>query len=371
MIVNLKSQTEMSGFYIVFQGSTNLERPGIYGISHLLEHCVCHSFEKYREELERDGIDWNFYTSSNEIVGYFTGLDSYLNKWKSKLLDLIGEFKTTKDKFENEKNIVLQEYTNYFADQGEAHALNLSRKLFKDFDPIGVKEDLEKLKFMDALNFWELQFSNPSKIINISASSPFKSDIEFSIPKNDRTYKFGPYNDVVLEKMNDYGDKASVMMVGPLADSDFAYISFINGMLSTGLSSPLYTEVREKKGLVYYIRCSQSRLNNQGVTSITTQTSTDNVEKVYDAVKGVLDNPKKFMTKSRFETIKDSHLIRLKKEKINRFANIQKWITPPEWSISSIIETVTLDKLMEVYDKYYKSDDFYLSCDKDEFAKNK
>jgi predicted Zn-dependent peptidase len=367
MIVNLKSQTELAGFYIVYKGSTNLEKPGIYGISHLMEHLMCKNFEHLREDFEKEGIDWNAYTSGNEIVFYFTGLDENISKRKNEIMELMSDFNVDKKQFENEKNIVLQEYTNYFADQSEAHALNLSRKLFKDFDPIGVKEDLEKLKFMDALSFYELQFSNPSLIINVSPKSKFVMDLDFMETPIDRTYKFGPYNDVVLEKMNDYGDKASVMMVGPLADSDFAYISFINGMLSTGLSSPLYTEVREKKGLVYYIRCSQSRLNNQGVTSITTQTSTDNVEKVYDAVKGVLDNPKKFMTKSRFETIKDSHLIRLKKEKINRFANIQKWITPPEWSISSIIETVTLDKLMEVYDKYYKSDDFYLSSDKNEF----
>jgi hypothetical protein len=32
--------------------------------------------------------------------------------------------------------------------------LNLSRKLFNDYDPIGSKQDLENLKFMDCLNFF-------------------------------------------------------------------------------------------------------------------------------------------------------------------------------------------------------------------------
>ena len=37
MIINLKSQNELSSFYIIWEGSTNLEKKGWYGISHLLE----------------------------------------------------------------------------------------------------------------------------------------------------------------------------------------------------------------------------------------------------------------------------------------------------------------------------------------------
>ena len=72
MIVNLRSQTDLAGFYIIYEGSTNLEKKGNYGISHLMEHLCCKSFEHLREDFERQGIDWNAYTSDNEIVFYFT-----------------------------------------------------------------------------------------------------------------------------------------------------------------------------------------------------------------------------------------------------------------------------------------------------------
>ena len=72
MIVNLKSQTDLSGFYVVFYGSTNLEERGIYGISHLMEHLICKNFEHLRDDFEREGIDWNAYTTQNEIVFFFT-----------------------------------------------------------------------------------------------------------------------------------------------------------------------------------------------------------------------------------------------------------------------------------------------------------
>ena len=368
MIINLRSQSDLAGFYIVYEGSTNLERPGIFGIAHLMEHLMCKNFEHLREDFEREGIDWNAYTSSNEVVFFFTGLEENVNARKYEILELMSEFNIKKEDFEKERNIVLQEYTDYFGEQTESHALNLGRKLFLDYDPIGKKEDLENLKFMDCLNFFELQFQNPTKIINVSPRTKFDArDIDFFKPKLGKQVKFGPYAEATIEKMNDFGDKASLIMVSPVVESDFAYITFINSMLSSGLSSPLYTEVREKRGLVYYIRCEQSRMNRQGVTTISTQTSTDNVDKVFDVVKNVINKPDKYLTKSRLDTIRESYLIKLKKDKINRFSNVNHWILPKGWSVKEIVETVNIKKIREVYERYFNFDDFYLSNDKTEF----
>ncbi len=67
MIINLKSETELSGFYVVYEGSTNLEKKGNFGISHLMEHLCCKSVDLLQEEFDRDSIDWNAYTSGAEI----------------------------------------------------------------------------------------------------------------------------------------------------------------------------------------------------------------------------------------------------------------------------------------------------------------
>ena len=60
MIINLKSQTELSGFYIVYYGSTLLEDRGIFGISHLMEHLMCRNFQHLRD----DAVQGCFTTSS-------------------------------------------------------------------------------------------------------------------------------------------------------------------------------------------------------------------------------------------------------------------------------------------------------------------
>ena len=367
MIINLKSENNLSGFYVVYEGSTNLEKPGWYGLSHLMEHLLCKSFDHLQEDFDKDGIDWNAYTSGNEIVFYLTGLDEKVNKWKGEFMDLLGQFNVTKEEFENERKIVLEEYMDAFNSQTEVHMLNLSRKLFNDYDPIGLREDLEKLKFMDCLNFFELQYSKPTKIINVSKGKPYKNnEIVFAERKIDRKIEFGNHK-VPFELGNEFKDKSSLVMLSPVIDEDFAYVHFINAMLSLGLKSPLYQEIREKRGLVYYVHCYQSRMNQQGLNMIATQTSNKNLNACIDAIKEVLENPKKYLTKDRFDLVKDYYKVRMQKDEILRYKNVNQFINPEGWSVYDIIDTVDFKKVKKVYDKYYKFENFYISNDKKEF----
>lgn len=369
MINNLKSQTELSGFYIVYEGSTNLEKPGWYGLSHLMEHLQCKTFDHLQEDFDRDGVDWNAYTSSNEVVFFMTGLDEKIDKWKHKFTDLLSEFKITKEQFENERKIVLEEYSDSMNSQTEVHILNLSRKLFNDFDAIGLRKDLENLKFLDIMNFWELQFAKPTKIINVSKNKQYKNPtIDFSERTIVKPLTYGNHK-TPLELGNEFKDKTSIAILSPVINEDFAYVHFINSMLSLGLKSPLYQEIREKKGLVYYVHCYQSRCNTQGITTIATQTSNKNSKEVIDSVKTIISKPDKYLTKDRFNLVKDYYKVRMQKDEILRYKNVNQYINPEGWSVYDILDTVNLKKIKEVYQKYYDFDKFYISNDKREFKK--
>jgi len=369
MIINLKSQTELSGFYVVYEGSTNLEKSGWYGISHLMEHLMCKNFDHLQEDFDRDGIEWNAYTSNNEIVFYLTGLDEKVNKWKGEFMDLLGDFNVTKEEFENERNIVLEEYMDSFNEQTQSHQLNLSRKLFGDYDPIGLKKDLQNLKFMDCLNYYELQYAKPSKIINVSKNKKYNNQaIDFIDRQIVKNIEFGDHK-VPLELGNEFKDKTSIVILSPVIEEDFAYVHFINAMLSLGLKSPLYQEIREKRGLVYYVHCYQSRMNQQGISTIATQTSNKNYNQVIDSVETIIKNPGKYLTKDRFNLVKDYYKVRQQKDEILRYKNVNQWINPEGWSVYDILDEVNIKKVREVYQKYFNFDNFYISSDKKEFKK--
>ena len=369
MIINLKSKTDLSGFYVIYEGSTNLEKPGWYGIAHLMEHLVCKAFDHLQEEFDKDGIDWNAYTSGNEVVFYLTGLEEKVSKYKDKFVETLTSFNITKEEFENERKIVLEEYMDSFNDQSQSHFLNLNRKLFNDYSPIGLKKDLENLKFMDCIKFFELQYMRPTKIINVSKGKDYK-DKTIDFQNREITKEVSISNHKVdLELNNDFKDKTSIIILSPTIEEDFAYIHFINAMLSLGLKSPLYQEIREKKGLVYFVSCFQSRVCDKGVNSISTLTSNKNVDEVIAAVKDVISNPNKFLTKERFNIVKEYYSVRQKKDEILRYKNVNQYINPEGWSVYDILDTVTFDKIKKVYNKHYDFDKFYISSDKKEFIK--
>lgn len=371
----IKSPTPMAGFYVGYWGSTMNERRGIYGISHLLEHLVCKGIDELMEDFERDAVNWNAYTSNKEIVFYMTGMDKKIKKWKQKFYEHILSFDhVTEEVFQNEKKIVIEEYKDSFNKQSDAHMQNLFRKLYDYYEAIGLLQDLESLTLQDCKDFFELQYRKPTMIIDISKSTDTKIEEFFSKVEYDkRTYSDNRIEQNVnenflYEKGNKYKDKSSIINLSPVIYADFPYITFINRMLGAGLKSPIYREIREKNGLVYYFHCYQREItNNSVVTILQTETSNKNVDKVQKILKEILGNPDKYLTKERFDIIKEYYTNKYEKENIMLHNNGYKFIEQEHFSLEKILPTLTYEDIRRVYDKYFDFSKFYQSIDKKEF----
>lgn len=366
-VLNLKSQTDMSGFYVIYRGSCMNEKKGIYGISHLMEHLMCKNLDDLMEGLNRDGINWNAYTSGNEIVFYLTGLDDKVDKYRDLLVDRLAEFKITEEILENEKKIVLEEYMDYFNNQAHAHNLNLTRKLFNYYDPIGERSDIENITLKDCESFFNVQYKNPSNIINVSKYVEFEKDIEFNNKNFENTFSYGDYNNVPIESIIESKEKTSLYYLSPLLYDDFDIAHLVCNLLGDGLHSPLYQEIREKRGLVYYVWCYAEQLNKQGIINIATLTSDENVNEVEDIVRNVLNNKEKFITQEMLNNEIESYKIQYRKDEIFRHSNVKDFIFPKEWIIKDKLDSITLDDVYRVCDKYFDFEKYYKSQDKTEF----
>ena len=384
MIVNVKSETGLSGFYVIFDGSTMNEKPGWFGLSHLMEHLVCKSFEHLQDTYQQKNIKWNAYTSNTEVVFFMKGLDRHINEHKKEFLDLILSYEPTQEQLDNEKKIVLEEYKMSFNSQGSAHYLNLQRKMFGFYGPIGIRSDIEKFTLQDCKEYLDLFYKNPTRVINISKYNDFNSDIKFRkkvdykpfeiklntnlhiITSDDETDV--PEGMIPLEIITDYKNKVSILNTSPIITKDFAYASFLCEMLGAGLNSPLYKEVREKLGLVYSIGCFIDKFNSEScVIGIMTDTSVKNIDVVQNQIKNVLEKKEEFLTQERFDIVKDSYITKLEESEILNFSNVGKYMDEEEWRIESVINNITLQDVYNVVDKYLNWNDMYKSVDKTEF----
>ena len=371
MIKNIKSKTALSGFFIVYKGSTLNESKGTYGINHYIEHLLSKTFDKYEEKFNIDAVTYNAQTSANEVIFFINGLDNKVNKWKNILIDSFSNFKAiTQEDFENEKKVVLEEYNNCFNDQGNWHVLNLDRKLFNLYDAIGLKEDIQNFTYNDFLNYCEKYFKTPSSIINVSNKHKYKnSSLVFNDNNFENKLSYIKDNKFILEPGNDFKNKSSIVIVSPVINDNFAYIKYINNMLNLGLSSPLTKEIRVDKGLTYGIYSMLSRYNEQGLNYTYTLTDNSNVTELLDIYKSIISNPEKYMTKKLFNVSKEYFKNKAKINNIKAYDNISKYIYPTNdfWMVDDILKDIKYEKVLEVYNNYFDINKLYISVDKNEF----
>lgn len=367
MIVNLKSQTDLSGLYFVYYGSTSLEKKGWYGLSHAGEHLFCKNFDDLQDELQSCGISWNAYTSENEIVFHFTGLEEYLAPYRDVLVERLTQIKLNPEEVAKEKNIVLQEYLDCFTDQSEAFRLNYMRRKHSSYEAIGLREDIENFTYEDFVEFFNLQYKQPDMLINVSKDFEYQNDtLTFANRKALIRSEWNADPTAILEPVPEAEvDKTCVMMEQVIDHADVPTVTIINSMLSNGLNSPLYQEIREKKGLVYFLYCYQYALGSKQMQRIYTMTSSENVEKFHETIADVFANKETHMTQARLETVRKAMIINRKKAMINRHINIEDILYPEKAQTYMLLETITLDEIYAVYDKYFSFDKFECYTDKD------
>jgi len=370
MILNIPSKTELSGFYVIYNRTVINETDGIYGISHLIEHLMSHNFnDSLVEEFQNRGMSWNAYTSPTNIVFYLNGLDKYVSKYKTEFLKKLSYIDIGVKGLELEKRVLLEEYTSIFNMQSPSHLLNLYRKLLGSYNSVGKKEDIKNINIIQCKDHFNNFYSKPSKIINVSRNNPFEQKIDFNNFKNDYHVSYNNDSNINLEHQQTLLSKSSIIYLSPIIYDEWATIFFINYLLSNGINSPLYKNIRKKNGLAYYIRCTIDRLSNySGINIISTETDDDKVDKLMDVLDQTLSDPV-FLNKDKFEQVKNSIINKIDTIDINRHSNVETYIKPESWAIEKQIYNITLDKVIETYLKYYNVDNFYKSVDKKEFLK--
>jgi len=367
MILNIPNQNDLSGFYIVYNNVVVNETDGTYGLSHLIEHLICKNLnDEFVEILENNGIVWNAYTTPNNIVFYITGLDDYVFKFKDEFYSKISNFNISEKLLESEKKIVLDEYTDLFNRYNKNHFLNLYRKLFNNHNSIGRRYDIENVTTDACYNHYNNYYNNPHYIIYISKKYKHEADITFNQIYKNNGFEYKKEHKYELESPISSKNKSSMIYTSPVIYEDFDKIIFLNYLLSGGLKSPLYKHLREKENLTYYINCRMDRLQNTGIILISTETNDINVERLHDTILKIFKD-KSYLTKEKFNVIKNFIKISLVKSNINLQDNEDKFILPKNWVIENTIESITYDQIIETFDKYFNIDNFYKSVDKVEF----
>lgn len=314
MIIEYKSNIKhMGAFVIKYNYSSLIETENFYGVSHLIEHCMCDSIQDFENKLFINGLNYNGYTSSRNIIFFIEGLDKNIKKFSAKFYDIVVNSKITEECFERQKKIVIQELMNYQADQHSVFAQNLKRKYFNCPEVGGELTNLENLTYEKFMTYKNTYVNVPDEII-LTTNYKLSDEEQKLFQTTNRnlqttTFNFNKngYNTFSLIDGPAVDDNRIVKYVVPYkstASENYEHLIYYNVFeiyMNQGLTSPLYDELRNKHKYVYSINSYSSEVDMDNYAWITTlQTTNENMEKAKKTLVKCFQHEIKHLSKRHF-----------------------------------------------------------------------
>lgn len=328
------------------------ENPGERGISHLLEHLMCKTFDKHREKMKSLGLDYNAYTDNNQVVFWLSGLDTSLNEMAYDFYDSITKQETlwTPEGFENEKKTVLQEYGDCFNEQTEGFFENLFRKYYNYTNAIGYRKDIVDFTYEQSLEYAH-RYKTPRMLCQVGKENI--NPATFMAKRGAVTNRLVYTTDSGLELENiPKEDKTIVGLLGmPVDVKDIARFSLLVNCLTGGLESPLYQEIREKRGLSYYSVGFANTVGNTMVPMFYASTGNDRAVELAKVYEDFFSRPvTDLLSLDRFNTCHKSLMIKKEIAEILPHAGAKSTIIA-EHNPFKDMETFTYEEALVLFSK--------------------
>lgn len=278
------------------------ENPEENGIAHLIEHMMFkgtrdRSAKVIAEEIENVGGQANAYTS-REATAYFIHL---LDKDVARALEILSDFlqhSVFDDKeLERERNVVLQEIgmvqdtpDDLIFDCYQQHAFS---KQSAGAPILGTPEIVSNMSREKIKSFVKENYT-PDKLV-ISAAGNLDHDeivtltekLFTDLPENKRTIRpKAEYTGGEYRQEKDLEQSHIILGLKGLekTDDDYQTMNVFSTLLGEGMSSRLFQEVREKRGLVYSIYSFHLGLSDTGLFGVYAGTGPDKLDELVPVI---------------------------------------------------------------------------------------
>jgi len=264
------------------------ERQGEEGISHFLEHMFFkgtarRSADTISREIDQMGGELNAFTSRETTTFYLNVLDNDLIKAIALLIDLFQHSTFAARELEKEKQVILEEMRMVQDDPEDyVHDLHTSQVLQRHplgRPIIGSEKTVTHLRRSDLLKY-RMRHYHPEKIV-IAVAGQFDQRILIKTlsktfgrlqaatpPPNGRSQPTITPGIVVRKKRLTQAHLCLGIKGLPRDHKNRYTLGLLNSMLGGSVSSRLFREIREKRGLAYSIYSCLSNFEDVGMLTI-------------------------------------------------------------------------------------------------------
>lgn len=245
------------------------------GISHVVEHMAfkgthARDCQRINLDAERLGAEVNAHTDKDHTAFHIEGLARDLGTFVTLLADIVLNSTFPADELERERQVILQELTEYEEDPASMafelfdHACYGSHPAGQPV--IGNRANLKRFTQADLLDYVKGQYTAGNVVV--AAAGPV--DIEPFVRATEAAFGAmppGTDNDVPppvwqgglkLRRMAGSSQCQTVLGFEAPTLRDEGHLPYVlaASLLGEGMSSPLMDQIRERRGLAYYVACS-------------------------------------------------------------------------------------------------------------------
>ncbi len=302
------------------------------GISHVLEHMIFKGTSKrdyfqISEEVDYLGASINAHTTKEETVFYINALTEFLEKSVDILFDIVTNSLIPEDELKKEKDVIVEEIKMYQDSPDDlVFELNYADCIKGQYSKpiIGTEESVRSFTSEMIKKYYKERYTKDNILIVVSGNFDKKEIIEkideyfskLQENKVDRreniSFEFKEGRETHEKDINQVN--ICISFEGKSYNSsERIYTDILANIMGGSMSSRLFQEIREKKGLAYSVYTYNQYYREGGV--VTTYIGT-NIESYKEAI----DITLKEFSKMREEGITETELQKAKNKYLSKIA---------------------------------------------------
>ncbi|MEJ0010857.1 MAG: pitrilysin family protein [Alphaproteobacteria bacterium] len=297
-----------SAFAIAVDVGARHERPQEAGLSHLLEHMAFKgtsrmNARKIAETFDLMGGNVNAYTSHEHTIYYAKVLKDYADEALKLLCDIVSDSVFEQAELERERHVVLQELAMH-ADTPDDLVFDLFQEtVFRD-QPLGrsilgTTHSVSGFSREDLLRYTRDHYQ-PKHLVVAGAGAVEHDSVARTVEEffggRDNAHAVPPAAAATYtggEKLVEKSLEQVQLVLGfpglPVTSDEYYALQVLTTVLGGGMSSRLFQEVREARGLAYSVLSSfAAGYQDVGILGIYAGTSESRTPELMDAIRSVL-----------------------------------------------------------------------------------
>ena len=296
------------------------------GISHFLEHMAFKGTKSRPTFMEISGLvdgiggEFNAFTGK-EYTGY------YIKAGKNNIelcLDIISDMlqnsKLESAEIEKEKGVIIEEINLYedtpMRNIGDVYERLLYGDTPLGWDTVGEKDIIRSIKREDFTKYLESLYSPSNMTVVLAGGVSEGQSVELVEKYFSKMKKFKPEKALAIKenqkkpavsvknKKTEQAHLALGVRTVPLGSDERYPLSVLSSVLGGGMSSRLFSEVREKRGLAYYVKASSDQYTDAGSLVITAGVDPKRIEEAVEVILAELSDLRDGRKKIAVEELK-------------------------------------------------------------------